>query len=91
MSPVFVLQLKMQGSLCWQAERKESPSTLIPDVDNAAVGNAFTSVAGGYHIRYSPVFSCSFERRERFPHKSGGLRGSALSLGSSAMGSRVPA
>ena len=39
MSPVFVLQLKMQGSLCWQAERKESPSTLMPDVDNAAVGN----------------------------------------------------
>ena len=42
MPPVFILQLKMQGSLCWQAERKESPSTLIPDVDNAAVGNDFT-------------------------------------------------
>ena len=60
----------MQGSLCRQAERKESPSTHIPDVDNAAVGNAFASVAGGYHIRYSPVFSYSFERRERFPHKA---------------------
>ena len=32
----------MQGSLFGQAERKESPSTLIPDVDNAAVGNDFT-------------------------------------------------
>ena len=29
----------MQGSLLQQAERKEKPSTLIPDVDNAAVGN----------------------------------------------------
>ena len=40
--PVFILQLKMQGSLFGQAERKESPSTLITDVDNAAVGNDFT-------------------------------------------------
>ena len=38
MFPVFILQLKMQGSLLGQAERKEPPSTLIPDVDNAAVG-----------------------------------------------------
>ena len=38
----FCLQLKMQGSLLGQAERKEPPSTLIPDVDNAAVGNDFT-------------------------------------------------
>ena len=30
-----------QGSLYRQAERKVTPSTLIPDVDNAAVGNIF--------------------------------------------------
>ena len=65
-SPVFILQLKMQGSLCRQAERKESPSTLIPDVDNAAVGNAYTSVAGGHHIRYSPVFFILFWKEGTF-------------------------
>ena len=30
------------GELVLQAERKVRPSTLIPDVDNAAVGNDFT-------------------------------------------------
>ena len=40
----------------------------VPDVDNAAVGNAFTSVAGGYHIRDPPAFSYSFERGTESPH-----------------------
>ena len=39
MSPVFCFTIENAGELVEQAERKESPSTLIPDVDNAAVGN----------------------------------------------------
>ena len=33
---------KRRGACIEQAERKALPSTLIPDVDNAAVGNDFT-------------------------------------------------
>ena len=39
LSPVFIFTTENAGELVEQAERKESPSTLIPDVDNAAVGN----------------------------------------------------
>lgn len=35
----FCFTTENAGELVEQAERKESPSTLIPDVDNAAVGN----------------------------------------------------
>ena len=55
LSPVFILQLKMQGSLFCQAERKESPSTLIPDLDNANVGT-FVSVTGNFQIGGFPYF-----------------------------------
>jgi len=77
--PVLFLQLKMQGSLLGQAERKESPSTLIPDVDNAAVGTLLLC------DRRIPqrVFSCffiSFGKGGSKIHLRGGLRGSALSL-----------
>ena len=41
MSPLFILQLKMQGSLCDRLRGSNGTSTLIPDVDNAAVGNDF--------------------------------------------------
>ena len=65
MSPVFILQLKIQGSLCLQAERKERPSTLIPDVDNAAVGNALTTLLQEDTTkRYPPVFLIA-ERRKK--------------------------
>ena len=46
----------MQGSLFGQAERKESPSTLIPDADNAAVGNAFACSQEDRRIRDPPAF-----------------------------------
>ena len=46
----------MQGSLFGQAERKESPSTLIPDADNAAVGNAFACSQEDHRIRDPPAF-----------------------------------
>ena len=42
MLPVFVFTIKYAGELVLRAERKVQPSTLIPDVDNAAVGNDFT-------------------------------------------------
>ena len=45
----------MQGSLFGQAERKESPSTLIPDADNAAVGNLY-HWQEDIHIRDPPVY-----------------------------------
>ena len=54
------LQLKMQGELVVQAERKVSPSTLIPDVDNAAVGNA-CALFWGIPQSVSPCFLC-FEK-----------------------------
>ena len=83
LSPVFVLQLKMQGSLCWQAERKESPSTLIPDVDNAAVGMILL------YCRRIPqrVSSCFFIplRKEKR------IEGERPESCTAAMGSRVPA
>ena len=50
------LQLKMRGSLCCQAERKESPSTLIPDMDNAIVGSQNIIDSWGYPDRVSPFF-----------------------------------
>ena len=56
----FCLQLKMQGELVVQAERKVSPSTLIPDVDNAAVGNA-CALFWGIPQPVSPCFLC-FEK-----------------------------
>ena len=40
MSPVFIYN-RICGELVVQAERKVRPSTHRPDVDNAAVGNAF--------------------------------------------------
>ena len=46
----------MQGSLFGQAERKDSPSTLIPDADNAAVGNAFAHPKEDPRIRDPPAF-----------------------------------
>ena len=48
------------GELVEQAERKESPSTLIPDVDNAAVGNA-CALFWGIPQPVSPCFLC-FEK-----------------------------
>ena len=60
-SPVFIFQLKMQGSLFGQAERKDSPSTLIPDADNAAVGNAFACSQEDHRIRDPPAFQ--FDRK----------------------------
>ena len=53
----FCLQLKMQGELVVQAERKVSPSTLIPDVDNAAVGNACALFLGDTTTGI-PLFFC---------------------------------
>ena len=83
MSPVFILQLKMQGSLFWQAERKESPSTLIPDVDNAAVGNDRTllqeDTTEGILLLFIPL------RKEK---RIEGERPESCIV---AMGSRVPA
>ena len=37
----MIKPIKQRGA-CVQAERKVLPSTLIPDADNAAVGNDFT-------------------------------------------------
>ena len=82
--PVFILQLKMQGSLLQQAERKEKPSTLIPDVDNAAVGNDFALFAGGYHLGFPPAFFIPYRKEKRI---EGERPGSCIA----AMGSRVPA
>ena len=79
MSPVFILQLKMQGELVVQAERKVSPSTLIPDVDNAAVGNAFALLQEGA-TKGTLLFFISFEKGGNEIHLCGGLRGSALSF-----------
>ena len=64
MSPVFMLQPKTQGSLYRQAERKVSPSTLIPDVDNAAVGNAVALLQEDTHRGDSPVFSYLLREEE---------------------------
>ena len=64
MSSVFVLQLKMQGSLLQQAERKEKPSTLIPDVDNAAVGNAFALLQEDTTKGILLLFLCLLRKEE---------------------------
>ena len=42
MSPVFIYNF-IRGELVRQAERKEGPSTHIPDLDNANVGNSRAS------------------------------------------------
>ena len=89
MSPVFVLQLKMQGSLLQQAERKEKPSTLIPDVDNAAVGNILALIREDT-TKGILLFFVFWERRKRDPQmwRTEGERPESCN---SAMGSRVPA
>ena len=78
MSSVFVLQLKMQGSLLQQAERKEKPSTLIPDVDNAAVGNTLALIQED--TTKGILLFLFFEKGGNVIHRCGGLKGSALSL-----------
>ena len=80
MSSVFVLQLKIQGSLLQQAERKEKPSTLIPDVDNAAVGNMLALIQEDTTKGILLFFSLFLRKEENRIHLCGGLRGSALSL-----------
>ena len=50
--------------MCLQAERKVSTSTLIPDVDNAAVGNAVALLQEDTLKRYSPVFICLLRKEE---------------------------
>ena len=56
MSPVFIYN-RICGELVVQAERKVRPSTHRPDVDNAAVGNAFFALLQEDTIqRCSPVF-----------------------------------
>ena len=89
LSPVFIfLQLKMQGSLLQQAERKEKPSTLIPDVDNAAVGNTLALIqedtTKGILLLYF------WERRKGNP-PVWRTEGERPAFCISAMGSRVPA
>ena len=78
-----MLQLKIQGSLCWQAERKESPSTLIPDVDNAAVGNVFTLLQEDSTLGILLLF-ISLRKEKR-------TEGERPEPCNTAMGSRVPA
>ena len=41
--------------MCGQAERKETPSTLIPDLDNANVGT-FVCMTGNFQIGGFPHF-----------------------------------
>ena len=62
-----------------QAERKVQPSTLIPDVDNAAVGNALTLLQEDT-TKGILLFFFIFEKGGNEIHLCGGLRGSALSL-----------
>ena len=58
MSPVFIFTTENAGGVCIGRLRGSQPtSTLIPDVDHAAVGNAFAPFTGGFHIRDPPVFS----------------------------------
>ena len=80
----------MQGSLLWQAERKETPSTLIPDVDNAAVGNAFALLQEDTTKGILLFFHILCGRRKRNPlvWRTEGERPESCR---SAMGSRVPA
>ena len=55
------------------------PSTLIPDVDNAAVGNALALLQEDT-TKGILMFFCIFEKGGNEIHLCGGLRGSALSL-----------
>jgi len=52
----FLTTEKCRGACRSRLRGSNQTSTLIPDVDNAAVGKNIDSVAGGYHKRYSPVF-----------------------------------
>ena len=62
-----------------QAERKVQPSTLIPDVDNAAVGNVLALLQEDT-TKGILLFFFIFEKGGNETHLCGGLRGSALSL-----------
>ena len=63
------IQLKMRGSLYCQAERKELPLTLIPDMDNAIVGSQHIIDFWGYPYRVSP-FLLQFIRKEVLAEKN---------------------
>ena len=71
-------QLKTQGSLYRQAERKYSNFDPLPDADNAAVGSQYPDF-----LQEGPQGTLLF-----FVAR---LRGSALGREYAAMGSRVPA
>ena len=75
----------------WQAERKSSNFDPLPDVDNAAVGNAFAPFTGGFHIRDPPVFSCLLRKEETRFTDMVRTEGEPPESCNSAMGSRVPA
>ena len=90
-SPVFIFTTENAGGVCIGRLRGSHPtSTLIPDVDHAAVGNAFAPFTGGFHIRDPPVFHISQERRKRVP-LLWRMEGEPPASCNSAMGSRVPA
>ena len=54
MSPVFIYNF-IRGELVRQAERKEGPSTHIPDLDNANVGTHMR-MTGNFRIGGFPYF-----------------------------------
>ena len=66
-----------------QAERKESPSTLIPDVDNAAVGNDLLLLQEDTTFGFL-LFFIPFGKEKR-------TEGERPEFCNVAMGSRVPA
>ena len=77
LSPVFILSIRNTGGACTDRLRGSTQtSTLIPDVDHAAVRKNLFCDRGDYHKRYLPVF---WEGGKEL-HLCGGLRGSALSL-----------
>ena len=86
----FYFTTENPGELVEQAERKESPSTLIPDVDNAAVGNAVALLQEDTTKGILLFFRIFWERRKRDP-LMWRTEGDRPEFCRSAMGSRVPA
>ena len=61
-----------------QAERKETPSTLIPDMDNAIVGSQDKITFAEISIRVSPFFVAVLVKRGAVKKTIYRQRGSAL-------------
>ena len=77
LSPVFILSIRNTGGACTDRLRGSTQtSTLIPDVDHAAVRKNLFCDRG---ITTNGIF-LFFGKEERNSTECGGLRGSALSL-----------